>query len=175
MADPIHLDLHRLGNVSRLSPTLLASFAEAASVMLHLYHPVPPPSTPGVLVQNDEEVPLSVDWPEPTPQQRESHQNEKDAPEDGACAVAIAAVHALGYTVVRRTRQGSGCDYLMVLHGEPENDFRKLEVSGTGVGHLPTRLKEKVAQGKGGDLQRPGMAVVVGFEAARILVEAWEE
>lgn len=175
MANPVHLDLHRLGEVSRLSPTVLACFAEAASVMLHLHHAAPPPSTPGVLVQNAEAVPLSLDWPEPTSQQRESHQNEKDAPEDGACAVAIAAVHALGYTVVRRTRQGSGCDYLMVPHGEPENDFRKLEVSGMGAGHLPTRLKEKVAQGQGGDLQRPGMAVVVGFKAARILVEEWDE
>ena len=77
--------------------------------------------------------------------------------------------------MVRRTRQGSGCDYLMVPHGEPENDFFKLKVSGTGEGNLISRLKEKVEQGKGGDLQRPGMAVVVGFKATRILVEAWKK
>lgn len=36
MAEPIHLDLHQLGKVSRPSPTVLACFAEAGSVMLNL-------------------------------------------------------------------------------------------------------------------------------------------
>ncbi|XXY54848.1 hypothetical protein WME91_27330 [Sorangium sp. So ce269] len=175
MTEPIRLDLTRLGEVSRLSPTVVAYLSEAASVMLDLYHPAPPPPTPGVLVRSAEELPVALAWPAPTKQQRESHQNEKDAPEDGACAVAIATVHELGYTVMRRTRQGSGCDYLMVPRGEPENDFLKLEVSGTGDGNLASRLKEKVAQGKGGDLQRPGMAIVVSFKAARIVVEGWEK
>jgi hypothetical protein len=175
VAEPIHLDLTRFDEISNLSPTVVAYLAEAASVMLDRYHPAPPPPTPGVLVRSAEEVPLSLAWPEPTNQQRESHQNEKDAPEDGACAVAIATVHELGYAVVRRTRQGSGCDYLMVPKGEPENDFLKLEVSGTGDGNLASRLKEKVAQGKGGDLQRPGMAIVVSFKAVRVLVEEWKK
>ncbi len=175
MTEPIHLDLTRLGEVSYLSPNVVAYLAEAASVMFDLYHPAPPPPTLGVLVRSAEEVPLAVGWSEPTTQQRESHLNEKDAPEDGACAVAIATVHELGYTVVRRTRQGSGCDYLMVPRGEPENDFLKLEVSGTGEGSLAGRLTGKVAQGKGGDLQRPGMAVVVSFKAARVLVEEWKK
>lgn len=174
MAKPIQLDLARLGEVSRLSPTVVAYLAEAAWVMLDLYHAAPPPPTPAVLVTSAEEVRLALVWPAPTKQQCESHQNEKDAPEDGACAVVIATVHELGYSVVRRTRQGSGCDYLMVPRGEPENDFLKLEVSGTGDGNLASRLKEKLEQGKGGDLQRPGMAVVVGFQAARILVETWK-
>ncbi|MFO0760301.1 MAG: hypothetical protein U0359_27715 [Byssovorax sp.] len=175
MADRIHLDLTRLSEVSRLSPAVVAYLVEAASVMLKLYHPAPPPPTSGVLVRPATETPVALTWAEPTNQQQESHQNEKDAPEDGACAVAIAAVHELGYVVMRRTRQGSGCDYLMVPKGEPENDFLKLEVSGTGDGHLSGRLQEKVAQGKGGDLQRPGMAIVVGFKAARILVEEWKK
>ena len=74
---------------------------------------------------------------------------------------------------MRRTWQGSGCDYLMVRRGEPENDFYKLEVSGTGEGNLASRLKEKVAQGRGGDLDRPGAAVVVGFQEAKIFMEDW--
>lgn len=172
MPEPIHLDLTRLGEVCDLSPTVLAYLAEAASVMLDLYHPPPPPPTPGVLVRAAER-PLGLLRSAPSEQQRESHQNERDAPEDGACAVAIATVHALGYEVVRRTRQGSGCDYLMVPSGEPENDFLKLEVSGTGEGDPSRRVAEKVAQARGGDLQRPGMAVVVGFKAARVLVAEW--
>lgn len=43
MAGPIHLDLTRLGEVSRLSPIVVAYLAEAASVMLDLYHQAPPP------------------------------------------------------------------------------------------------------------------------------------
>jgi hypothetical protein len=64
--------------------------------------------------------------------------------------VAIATVHELGYAVVRRTRQGSGCDYLMVPKGEPENDFLKLEVSGTGEGNLASRLKAKIERSNKG-------------------------
>jgi hypothetical protein len=75
--------------------------------------------------------------------------------------------------VVRRTRQGSGCDYLMVRDGEPENDFHKLEVSGTSGGKPSARLREKVEQARTGDLDRPGAGVVVGFKAARILMEEW--
>jgi hypothetical protein len=140
--------------------------------MLDLHHPVPPP-TAGNLVRGGAATPVEIHWREPTDQQRETHANEKDAAEDGGAAVAIATVQALGYVVVRRTRQGSGCDYLMVRDGEPENDFHKLEVSGTGGGDLSARLKEKVEQAKAGDLDRPGAAVVVGFKAARILMEEW--
>jgi hypothetical protein len=173
MSPHIGIDLIRLAEVSRLSPTVLAALAEAASVMLDLHHPAPPPPTAGVLVRGGGEVPVAITWKEPTNQQRETHANENDAAEEGACAIAVAAVRALGYVVVRRTRHGSGCDYLMVREGEPENDFHKLEVSGTGVGNLSSRLQAKVAQGKAGDLDRPGAAVVVGFKAARILVEEW--
>jgi hypothetical protein len=173
MSSRARIDLTRLADVSRLSPAVLASLAEAASVMLDLHHPVPPPPTAGKLVRGGEATPVEIHWTDPTHQQRETHANEKDAAEDGGAAVAIAAVRALGYVVVRRTRQGSGCDYLMVREGEPENDFHKLEVSGSSAGNLSARLKEKVEQGKAGDLDRPGAAVVVGFKVARILMEEW--
>jgi hypothetical protein len=173
MSQRICIDLRELTQASRLSPAVLASLAESASVMLDVYHRAPPPPTPGKLVRRGHTTPVDIVWEKPTDQQRETHANEKDAAEDGGAAIAIAVVRALGYVVVRRTRQGSGCDYLMVREGEPENDFHKLEVSGTGTGNLASRLREKVAQGKGGDLDRPGAAVVVGFKAAKILVEEW--
>ena len=131
MAPRLRVDLTRLADVSPLSPPVLASLAEAASVMLDLHHAAPPPPTAGQLVRGGEVAPVELTWAAPTNQQRETHANAKDAAEDGGTAIAIAAVHALGYLVVRRTRQGSGCDYLMIREGEPENDFYKLEVSGT--------------------------------------------
>jgi hypothetical protein len=173
MAARLRIDLTRLGEASRLSPVVLASLAEAASVMLDIHHPAPPPPTEGKLVRGGTGTPLDFHWQGPTDQARETHANEKDAAEDGGAAVAIAAVKALGYVVVRRAWQGSGCDYLMVREGEPENDFHKLEVSGTSSGNLAARLKEKVEQARGGDLDRPGAAVVVGFKTAKVLVEEW--
>jgi hypothetical protein len=110
MARRYHIDLTRLHEASSLSPTVLASLAESASVMLDLHHPAPPPPTEGKLVQGGMVTPVDIAWEEPTDQQRATHANEKDAAEDGGAAIAIAAVRALGYVVVRRTRQGSGCD-----------------------------------------------------------------
>jgi|SRR5580692_6986384 hypothetical protein len=173
MSSRIRIDLTRLEEASRLSPAVLASLAEAASVMLDLHHSAPPPPTEGKLVRGGMGTPIDIDWKDPTDQARQTHANEKDAAEDGGAAIAIAAVRALGYVVVRRAWQGSGCDYLMVREGEPENDFYKLEVSGTGTGKLSSRLKEKVEQAKAGDLDRPGAAVVVGFKTARVLMEEW--
>ncbi|MEM9455672.1 MAG: hypothetical protein AAGF11_15930 [Myxococcota bacterium] len=62
----------------------------------------------------------------------------------------------------------------MTRSGEPANDFFKLEVSGVARGHerLRSRLGEKLRQLSKGDLARPGIAVVVGFEAAQILIGA---
>lgn len=173
MTQHLCLKLSALREVSRLTPAALDSLAEAAAVMLDRYHEVPPPPTPFDLRVQGEEMTAEVDWHGPTDQQHGTHANEKDAAEDGACAVAIATVGAIGYTVLRRTRHGSGCDYLMVRAGEPENDFRKLEVSGTAEGDLEQRLRRKVTQARGGDLDRSGLAVVVGFKAAKILVEGW--
>jgi hypothetical protein len=65
----------------------------------------------------------------------------------------------------------------VVPRGEPLNDRYKLEVSGIArvhVGNDPaTRLRVKVTQGIGGDLTRPGLAVVARFEDALILSESW--
>src|SRR4051794_23772959 len=101
------LDLGRLNDASRLSPNVLAYLAEAAAVMLDVYHPAPPPPTEARIARGGEEAPVDILWEAPTNQQRESHANDKDAPEDGASGIAIATVHELGYVVVRRTRQRS--------------------------------------------------------------------
>ena len=59
-----------------------------------------------------------------------------------------------------------------VENGEPDNDFVRLEVSGIARGHgLAGRLQVKVSQLARVDLERPGLAVVVGFEAAQIHVD----
>lgn len=61
----------------------------------------------------------------------------------------------------------------MVKSNTSDEDFVRLEVSGVAAGErtLPHRLRKKVQQLYDGDLLRPGVAAVVGFEAARILLE----
>ncbi|WP_309890947.1 hypothetical protein [Archangium sp.] len=166
----LQLDLQRLHQYCRLSSALLDCYAEAADVMLWKFHEAPP--TSARLEVRDETRTIEVLWKAPDAQARASHANEKDATEYAAYAVAFAAVHvAAGYTVQRRIHQGAGADFLMTRRGEPDNDFIKLEVSGVARGDgLNTRLEEKLKQVRGGDLERPGVAVVVGLEAARILV-----
>lgn len=117
-----------------------------------------------------------VVWDAPRQQALESHGNEKDATEYGAYAVAIAVANQLGFKVIGRTHQGSETDWLMIRKGEPANDFYKLEVSGmarTNQEKPEARLEKKVAQGSGGDLERPGLAVVARFEDVQILSEPW--
>jgi hypothetical protein len=66
----------------------------------------------------------------------------------------------------------------MIRDDDPES-LVKLEVSGVsacagpqGTAILRARLKQKVDQVRGGDLPLPGVAVVVGFEAPRVLISA---
>lgn len=162
-------DLERLHELCTLSPGLLAGWIEAAAVMLDKFHPVPPPPTTLTVHDDGDVSTFSLAWPQPSPTMMASHANEKDATEQGAYGIAVAAVHQRGYRVRRRTHQGSGADLLMVRHGEPDTDFVKLEVSGIARGAtLSGRLGVKAEQVAGGDLRRPGVAVVVGFEAAAI-------
>lgn len=120
--------------------------------------------------------PAALTWDAPDAIQRSSHANEPEAVRDGACAVAIAAVHAhAGYVVRKRPRHGSGADYLMTRVGDHEDDFIRLEVSGTARGgelDLRARLAQKQAQLRQSRDSSPGLAVVVAFKAGIILVEA---
>ena len=160
----------------RLAPNKVRALAEAAAVMLDKFHT---PPAAGCLYVVDTagktptaEHPVVLRWSPPSPQSMNTHANELDATEEGAYAVAFAAVMSRGYRVIRRAHHGSGADYILAREGEPDNDYHKLEVSGVSrgdAGVLARRLVAKVAQVGGGDLDRPGLAMVVGFEAAALL------
>lgn len=168
------LDLTTLHQRCRLSPALVSSLVEAASVVLGAHHQAPPPPTALGWVEDELTQPASLHWEAPEPRAKDSHANNKDATEDAACAIAIGAMEALGYRVVRRAIHGSGADYLMIREGEPENDFLKLEVSGIFQGgDIRKRLREKIEQVGGGSLDRPGRAVVVQFESPTVAIGRW--
>ncbi|XXT19000.1 hypothetical protein WME94_53130 [Sorangium sp. So ce429] len=178
----IVFDLRDLSAFSSSSRVLLAACSEAASVVLWTFQK--PPRTLGQWENNsggrgtlrEDPVEVSLVWDEPEQAILKTHGNEKDATEYGAYAVAIALADHLGFKVLGRAHQGSGTDWLMIRKGEPANDYYKLEVSGMArinKERPENRLERKVAQGSGGDLQRPGIAVVVRFEDAQILSETW--
>jgi hypothetical protein len=141
---------------------------DAARVMLDKFHVSPRTFEITWL----EMMHMDLEWAAPQEVHRQTHANELDATETGAYGLAFATVHEGDYIVQRRAHHGSGSDYLLTRKGEPDNDFVRLEVSGlAGGGGLRSRLRDKVTQLGNGDLQRPGLAVVVGFEAAEVCVE----
>ncbi len=172
----IVLDLRDLSAFSSSTRALLTACSEAAAVMLWKFHS--PPRSPGQWEHETSGRPVEiiVSWDHPSQEALASHGNEKDATEYGAYAIAIALADHLGFKVLGRTQQGSGTDWLMIRKGEPANDYYTLEVSGIARIHREKpegRLVKKVAQGSGGDLQRPGVAVVARFEDLRILSGTW--
>jgi len=97
--------------------------------------------------------------PEVTDQKRRTHNDQQEATELGACAVAISVIHDLaGFAVVERSRKGTGFDYW--LGDDDPHPFRKkarLEVSGILRGtdsDLERRVKEKCRQTERSDCTR---------------------
>ena len=170
------LDLKSLVEKNSVSPCLLLSHAEAASVMLWKFKHAPEGTAGEWARDSAGAVDFTLVWVGASDSLLNTYGNEKDATEEGAYAVAIALVNAIGFKVIARTFQGSHCDWVMVPTGEPANDYHKLEVSGmarAGREMPEARLAEKVEQGSGGDWERPGTAVVVRFEDVRVLSKDW--
>lgn len=173
----IVLDLRECGVGHEITPAFWTSCAEAAAVTFERFHSPPPPPHKCTVFNAGTEAPVELVWAAADSKTRSTHANELDATEAGAYAVAVATVHALdGWCVAGRAHHASGADWLM-MKNENAEAFVKLEVSGiaAGVGsaghaRLRSRLTEKIAQVRKGDLERPGIAVVVGFELSRVLI-----
>lgn len=172
----ITLDLTDLEPYTSFGSSVLGAAHEAASVMLSRFHDESPTDGLWTRVDEGEKFHVQLIWQSPSEDEQAAHANEKDATEYAAYAVAMAVADRLGFRVAGRLHQGSGADWVMVPKGEPSNDFYKLEVSGIARvgGEKPeSRLNTKVEQGRGGDYNRPGIAVVARFEDAVILTEGW--
>jgi hypothetical protein len=174
----IDVDLHATGAHHKLSAHVWGGWAEAASVCCKRFHPVPPPATPFAIERGDHQWQIGVTWRAPREIVARSHDNDLDATRDGAYAVAVASLHVIeGWRALGRAQSASGADLLARRDGDADDDFVKVEVSGMSAGTEPRglrqlrrRLQEKIVQVQNGDLERPGIAVVVGFELARVLV-----
>jgi hypothetical protein len=141
--------------------------AEAAGVALDRHYESPQ----SLLIAGPAgRVQAEVSWGPIDERMRRAWNNGVSRTENGAVAIAIAAIElALGLVVVLRAETGSGADYYLAQMGdelgEPE-DWLRLEISGTDEGDekvLAYRLAEKYRQARAGRSNLPAIACVVGF------------
>jgi hypothetical protein len=104
--------------------------------------------------------------PQLTDRMRRAHNDQQEATEIGACAVAISIIRDLaGFAVVERSRKGTGFDYW--LGDDDPHPFQKktrLEVSGILHGteiEVKQRVKEKCLQTERSDHTRLDAFVAV--------------
>jgi hypothetical protein len=161
------------------------SLCESARVCLHKHHT--PPTRLGVEArerggvgrESSEHV---LAWAEPSQREHNANLNRRDAARDGAYAVALVCLERkLGLVAVGQARDLTGADWIVAPAGQgitedggPNLDdptVRRVEVGGHGTKRpLPYELELKVRQLEAADSGTPGIAVVVGFVAARILM-----
>jgi hypothetical protein len=158
-----------------LTPAIAGNYFEAASVCLDRHHISPA----NFLVQNgNEPVEAKVNWKEVDERTRSAWANESDATRDGAYACALAAVELMTNMVaVRRAETLTGADYYVGYAERALNDLeelQRLEISGIDKGDDPaiaSRLKIKISQAAAGKSNLPAIACVVGFKAAKIVMQ----
>ena len=162
-----------LNDLSRGTPGITSAlgkcFAEAASVCLADRKHVP-----GVrlLVCGDFQQFFVMEWDHPTQQMIKAHADPEVATEFGACGIAVLLIQELtDYTVVERSRKGTGFDYWL----GPRDSARdpdgilfqgkaRLEVSGIRQGDESTikyRVRQKINQTKRSDGRNLAAYIVV--------------
>lgn len=172
------LNLERLAlGMPGISPRRGASFAEAASVCLEEtdHHP-------GVTMQIDGDCKhyVQVVWngAAGSTQNTRAWNDPEEATEDGAYGVAALLITELSeYTVVERSRKGTGFDYWLGRKDAPDPLFQekaRLEVSGIRSGDqhaINARVRRKIDQTKVSNGLLPGVIVVVEFGSPRTRVK----
>jgi len=95
--------------------------------------------------------------------------DEQELTEYGACGVAILLILKLtGYTVIQRSKKGTGVDYWLGLDGEekPFQNAARLEVSGIMAGSenvVKARVSKKIKQTAPSDGKLPAYIAVIEF------------
>jgi hypothetical protein len=145
----LHLDLRNLGNgFPGMLPSHGDTLAQAGGVCLQSQGHIQ-----GVLLQVKGYLKntYSMNWPAITQQARKSLNDPNEATEWGAVGVAILlAKSELGYSVLERSRKGTGFDYWIGDETElPFDRKAKLEISGIRKGSnldVKARVREKLKQ-----------------------------
>ena len=161
-----------------LTKAIADSYTEAARVCLDRHHE--PPSDFS-LHKGDRRLAAIAQWGLTDERTRRAWSNETDATEDGAYALALAAVDLMDDMVaVYRAETRTGADYYI----SPKNttsdhleDCLRFEVSGVDRGSegvVKQRLREKLKQAAKGNSNLPAVAGVVGFKTQVIMLAKFE-
>lgn len=175
---PPKLSLSTLGKGRGLPALTVArgkAMAEAASVCFaRQKHVSPVPlSVAGSFTEN-----VSLAYPKVTEQMRRGNADIQEAGEHGAYGVSfVLGLHLTGYTVVERSRKGTGFDYSLGIHSDvlPFQQIVRLEVSSICESPNETvadRVKAKrrqISRSDGSGLK--GLIIVVDFRSALAQVE----
>lgn len=168
------LNLNSLGNgLPAITPSFGMSLAEAGGVCLESQG-----HAQGVQLNvrgySNRRYPLA--WPPITEQIRRCWNDHEVATEHGAVGIAVLlAQKEIGYTVIERSRKGTGFDYWMGEMSEYlfQNKAR-LEISGIRKGsdqQVRERVRQKLQQINRSDGTLPSYVIVVEFGQPRAEVQ----
>jgi len=164
----LKLDDLAKGDLPGVSPRIGAALAEACAVCLDNQRHQ---NGVALSVTGAVDKSYSLQWQQITNQQRRAHFDLQDATEMGAYSIAILlAVDLTNYTVIQRSRKGTGFDYWLGYKNDPVfQNAARLEVSGIlngNAGDINARVKQKREQVKRSDATGlPAYIVVVEFSA----------
>jgi hypothetical protein len=165
-AEPLQLSRLRTGTPG-ITPHFGGCLCEAAVICLEQQN-----HTSGVTLRLSGELTDTVElaWDRVPDQARACWADPQVAVEHGAYGVAILIIDAITeYTVVERSRKGTGFDFWLGSKIDPTSLFQnkaRLEVSGILVGsdsEIRQRVREKLIQMNRGGIDLPGYAVVTEF------------
>ena len=154
------------GFMPGMSPEVGGSLAQAGGVCLDSQRHFPGVVLP---VTGLSRANYSLIWAPIDDQARNSWNDDQEATEYGASAIAVLLVHSqLGYTIASRARKGTGFDYWLGrdAFAIPFKDEARLEVSGIRSG-TSADIRKRVGAKRKQVAQRPsplpGFVVVVEF------------
>ncbi|MBI5676556.1 MAG: hypothetical protein HZC48_12170 [Nitrospirae bacterium] len=118
-------------------------------------------------VSGDFDEKYTIHWKEPTEQIRRCWNDYEVTTEHGAYGLAFLLVKNLTqFTVIERSRKGTGFDYWLGTEEQLFKNKARLEVSGIRCGDerlIKARLKQKINQTKPSDGTLPAFIIVVEF------------
>ena len=160
------LDLNSLGNgLPAITPNFGMALAEAGGVCLESQN-----HARGVQLRvrgySNRCYPLT--WPPITEQALRCWNDHEVATEHGAMGIAVLlAQKEIGYTVIERSRKGTGFDYWMGdVSAYPFQNKARLEISGIREGNdqqVKARVQQKLKQTDRSDGALPAYVIVVEF------------
>ena len=160
------LDLNDLGNgLPAITPDFGRVLAEAGGVCLESQGHV---QGVQLRVRGYSNGSYLLAWPPITEQTRRCWNDYEVATEHGAMGIAVLlAQKEIGYTVIERSRKGTGFDYWMGEGvDEPFQHEARLEISGIRKGSdrdVQARMRQKLKQTDRSDGSLPAYVIVVEF------------